>query len=56
VCNEPIDIELETTKTNEDGKLVHEECYMGSAAKPTVPAAKSPASAPRASALHPSKL
>jgi hypothetical protein len=25
LCSEPV--ELETTKTNEDGKAVHEECY-----------------------------
>jgi hypothetical protein len=27
-CNEAV--ELETTKTNEDGKAVHEECYIKS--------------------------
>jgi hypothetical protein len=26
LCNEPV--ELETTKTNEDGEAVHEECYV----------------------------
>jgi len=25
LCNEPV--ELETSKTDEDGKAVHEECY-----------------------------
>ena len=27
ICNEPV--ELETAKTDEDGKAVHEECYVG---------------------------
>jgi hypothetical protein len=27
ICNEPV--ELETAKTDEDGKAVHEECYAG---------------------------
>ena len=26
LCNEPV--ELETAKTDEDGKVVHEECYV----------------------------
>ena len=26
LCNEPV--ELETTKTNKDEELVHEECYV----------------------------
>jgi hypothetical protein len=26
LCNEPV--ELESTKTNEDGSAVHEECYV----------------------------
>lgn len=37
LCNEPV--ELETTKTNEDGKAVHEECYIISL---TTPAGKRP--------------
>jgi hypothetical protein len=32
LCNEAV--ELETTKTNEDGKAVHEECYLISLAGP----------------------
>ena len=27
ICNEPV--ELETAKTDEDGKAVHEDCYVG---------------------------
>ena len=27
ICNEPV--ELETAKTDEDGKTVHEDCYVG---------------------------
>ncbi len=26
VCNEPV--ELETTRSNENGKAIHEECYV----------------------------
>jgi hypothetical protein len=26
LCNEPV--ELETSKTDEDGKAVHEDCYL----------------------------
>jgi hypothetical protein len=26
ICNEPV--ELETAKTDEDGKAVHEDCYI----------------------------
>jgi hypothetical protein len=26
ICNEPVD--LKTAKTDEDGKSVHEECYV----------------------------
>jgi hypothetical protein len=26
ICNEPV--ELETAKTDQDGKAVHEECYV----------------------------
>jgi hypothetical protein len=26
ICNEPV--EIETAKTDEDGKLVHEDCYV----------------------------
>ncbi len=31
-CDEAV--ELETTKTNEDGKAVHEECYVKSISPP----------------------
>jgi hypothetical protein len=27
ICNEPV--ELETSKTDKDGKAVHEDCYVG---------------------------
>jgi hypothetical protein len=27
ICNEPV--KLETAKTDEDGKAVHEDCYVG---------------------------
>ena len=27
ICNEPV--ELKTAKTDEDGKAVHEDCYVG---------------------------
>jgi hypothetical protein len=27
ICNEPV--EIKTAKTDEDGKAVHEDCYVG---------------------------
>ena len=32
LCNEAV--EIETTKTNQDGKAVHEECYVKSISTP----------------------
>jgi hypothetical protein len=43
-CNEAVD--LETTKTNEDGKAVHEECYIKSISPPR--SAPSASTGPRA--------
>ena len=35
ICNEPV--ELETSKTNEAGKAVHEDCYVAALTVPSSP-------------------
>ena len=39
ICGKPVD--LETSKTDDDGQAVHEECYAASLAQPRSPSPQS---------------